>query len=109
MPYVAGDHGDIVAILFGQPLTAPPSADRNDNNNKILWVSRPTQEPITDLRIDARLIGGASTAERVVPGGPGPSIVDLPEPGCWHLTLMWSGHTDTLDIAYLPLTEAGAD
>jgi hypothetical protein len=105
MPYVAGEHGDIVGILFGQPLTAPPAAD---HGNKILWVSRLTQEPSTDLRIDARLLGGSSTVERTVPGGPGPSIIDLPEPGCWHLTLSWSGHSDSLEVAYLPLDEASA-
>jgi hypothetical protein len=37
---------------------------------------------------------------RVVPGGPGPSIVNLPQAGCWRLTLAWSGQTDTLDLAY---------
>jgi hypothetical protein len=97
--YVRGGKNDVVAILFGQPLTAPPSAD---HNNKILWVSRLAQEPVTDLRIRARLIGGSATANRRVSGGPGPSIIDLPQPGCWHLSLRWSGHSDSLDLAYLP-------
>jgi hypothetical protein len=35
-----------------------------------------------------------------VRGGPGPSIVDLPSPGCWALTLRWSGHVDHLDLEY---------
>jgi hypothetical protein len=102
MAYVRGHKGTIVAILFGQPLTASPAADHNNNNNKILWVSRLSQEPVTDLRIDAHLVDGSATAHRTVAGGPGPSIVDLPEPGCWHLTLRWSGHTDRLNLAYLP-------
>jgi hypothetical protein len=33
-------------------------------------------------------------------GGPGPSIVNLPSPGCWKLTLRWSGRVDTLDLEY---------
>lgn len=95
IPYVLGDQGDIVAILFAQPLAAPPAAD---HGNKILWVS-----PVADgssLHITATLPDG-TTAERVVDGGPGPSIIDLPSPGCWHLTLEWAGQTDTLDLAYV--------
>src|SRR6185437_1214591 len=39
MPYVVGDRGDIVAILWADhdPLHAPPLAQRN---NKILWISK---------------------------------------------------------------------
>jgi hypothetical protein len=36
-----------------------------------------------------------------VPGGPGPSIIDLPAPGCWTLHLSWSGHTDKLKLHYV--------
>ena len=93
--YVLGDRGDIAALLFAQPLTAPPSAD---HNNKILWVSR---AGVGTLHITATLRGGSATATRVVDGGPGPSIIDLPRPGCWHFTLRWAGNTDSLDLAYL--------
>jgi hypothetical protein len=104
--HVLGRGGDIVAILFAQPLTSPPATD---HTNKILWVARPAgdtsspsvSEPSsTDLRIDARLLDGSGTAVRRVPGGPGPSIIDLPRPGCWHLTLHWAGGTDSLDLRY---------
>jgi hypothetical protein len=39
MPYVMGDRGDIVAILWADydPLHTPPQANIN---NKILWVSK---------------------------------------------------------------------
>jgi hypothetical protein len=37
---------------------------------------------------------------RVVVGGPGPSIIDLPAAGCWRVSLAWSGRTDTLDLQY---------
>jgi len=33
-------------------------------------------------------------------GGPGPSIVDVPAPGCWRLTLSWSARRDSLDLQY---------
>jgi hypothetical protein len=73
-----------------------------DYNNKVLWVSRLPQTPVTDLRIDGRLADGSVTAHRTVSGGPGPSYVNLPQPGCWHLSLHWSGHHDTLNLYYAP-------
>jgi hypothetical protein len=96
VPHVPGRGDAILAVLFGAPLRAPPAAGRS---NKILWVSRLPVTPGDPLRITARQDGGG-TAEREVTGGPGPSVVDLPAPGCWRLTLSWSGHTDTLDLDY---------
>ena len=101
MPYVLGTSGDIIAILFGQPLRSPPRPDRN---NKILWVSRvPLQYRGNDaLKIEARLNGSDLAATRSVGGGPGPSIIDLPAAGCWSLTLSWAGHQDRMSIPYYP-------
>lgn len=100
MPHVLGESGNIVAILWAarDALHAPPLQDRN---NKILWVSRlPLSQP-TPLVIDATLAGTARTATLTLPQGPGPSIVDLPAPGCWTLRLSWSGHTDELHLRYV--------
>ena len=94
-PHVVGRSGEIAAVLFGDPLTAPPRPDRG---NKILWVARETP-PLGDLEIQAQRPGG-KTVRRVVKRGPGPSIIDLPAPGCWRLTLTWAGHRDTLDLEY---------
>ena len=98
MPHVMGAAGDIVAILWAprDALHAPPLHDRN---NKILWVSR-LSFAAPDLVIKATLAGSARTATVSVPGGPGPSIIDLPAPGCWTLHLSWSGHTDELKLRY---------
>jgi hypothetical protein len=93
--HVLGDRGDIVAVLFGHPLSQPPDARRS---NKILWVSREPVEPGDELVIDAT--SGGTTAQRRVPGGPGPSIIDLPRAGCWELTLSWSGRQDTMRLRY---------
>jgi hypothetical protein len=86
-----------VAAIFGYPLSAIPRP--NGPNNKILWVAKTSFET-GDLVIDAKLDGTTVTENRIVPGGPGPSIVDLPQAGCWRLTLTWPGHTDTLDLIY---------
>jgi hypothetical protein len=100
--HVLGAHGRIVAILFGYPLHSPPLPRRN---NKILWAARLPTTPGSDLFVDARKMVGSRPVGPVVVrrirGGPGPSIVDLPAPGCWRLTLRWSGRVDTLDLAYL--------
>ncbi len=102
MHYVLGSSGRIVAILFAYPLLSPSPTD---HNNKILWVSHASTRPGSDLLIAAqRMTGKQSNGPRVtrtVTGGPGPSIIDLPAPGCWRLTLGWSGHSDQLDLQYV--------
>jgi hypothetical protein len=101
-PYIMGAKGDLLGVIFGYPLTEPSASDRS---NKILWVSRfpltaPVTTPIT-LKISAQLDGSTETTSLEVPG-PGPSIIDVPHSGCWHLTLTWAQHTDTLDLRYEP-------
>lgn len=98
MPHVLGPAGSIVAILWARSdaLHAPPLPDRA---NKILWVSRVSASgPMT---IRATLAGSTRTATVDLPGGPGPSYVDMPAPGCWTLHLSWGGHTDQLSLRYV--------
>jgi hypothetical protein len=75
-------------------------------SNKILWVSRVPLEPPSDLRISARRMRGRErlgpAVTRMVEGGPGPSTINLPAPGCWRLNPRWSGHQDELDLVYEP-------
>jgi hypothetical protein len=101
MPYALGYSHEIAALLFGEPLTSPP---RRNVNNKILWVARRPVPNATDLHIRARrFVGGEPTrtvVQRVVAGGPGPSIVDLPRAGCWRLQLRWAGRRDVVDLRY---------
>ncbi len=93
MPHVVGRNKRLAAILFGDPLVAPPAPDRS---NKILWVARRTPEP-GPLRLRAR--DGDRIVRRVVESGPGPSIVDLPA-GCWTVTASWKGGKDVLVLSY---------
>ena len=37
VPFVVGERGTILGVLFGQPFSAPAAPDRG---NKILWVTR---------------------------------------------------------------------
>jgi hypothetical protein len=101
LPHVLGRSDEIAALVFGYPLRSPPGRDRA---NKVLWVSRRQVKPLSDLRIHAQRMDGrhrvGRPVTRVVVGGPGPSGIDLPAPGCWRLTLRWSGRTDELDLQY---------
>jgi hypothetical protein len=100
LPHVLSRSGDIVAILFGYPLSSPPRANID---NKILWVLQagPTSPvAISAQRIDATIPVGAPV-ERRLDGGFGPSIVDLPDAGCWRLTLAFADRTDTIDLEYV--------
>jgi hypothetical protein len=101
MPHVVGRSDEIAAVIFGYPLLSPPSETRA---NKILWVSRRTVKPLSDLHIRAQRMRGTRPVGhhvvRVIRGGPGPSYVNLPAPGCWRLTLRWSGRSDSLDLQY---------
>jgi hypothetical protein len=100
IPYVMGERGRIAALLFGWPLAAPPSTE---HSNKILWRPRkPAVPPYAPMLIKAQLYGGTTPVTRTVPGGPGPSIVDLPTAGCWHLELTWPGGADSLNLPYSP-------
>ncbi len=103
MPYLLGTNGSIAAILWADPLQSPPP---KSHNNKILWVSRaPIRPGGSDLPISAQRLDRSrpvgSPIQRIVQGGPGPSIINLPNAGCYALTLRWSGHTDHLDLVYV--------
>src|SRR4051794_20172065 len=103
MPHVVGRAGRIAALEFGDPLRSPPSEHRS---NKILWVSRRPWTGYRNLAIHAQRMQGThpigQPVSRLVRGGPGPSIVDLPAAGCWRLVLRWAGRSDSLDLRYAP-------
>jgi hypothetical protein len=75
--------------------------------NKVLWIVHPPRGR-SDLVIRARPLRASAplvTIRRRPDSGPGPiypSYVNVPSPGCWHLTLRWAGNVDTLDLAYAP-------
>lgn len=98
VPHVVGDRGDIVGVLFGAPLQAPPGVERG---NKILWVGRLLDDGPQDLLVQGTSDTGASM-EDTVPGGPGPSIIDVPSPGCWTFSLTWGSHGDVVHVPYGP-------
>ena len=97
-PLVRSRSGNVVAILFGRQLWSPP---RKDVNNKVLWVWRqPIGGGSGPVTMTAQLMGTDRVVTSGLPVPAGPSIVDLPLPGCWRITLHASGGTDTIDLDY---------
>src|SRR4051794_28352206 len=102
---VHGSRGQILGVVFADPLRAPA---KSGYGNKIMWLVAPSSptatlaEPGTsgDLRIDASLIGSGVAVRRIVRGGPGPSLVDVPRAGCWRFDLSWDGHQDSVVLPY---------
>jgi hypothetical protein len=107
--HALGRSGEVVAILFGGTLYSPPSPEVS---NKILWVARDPAFAPGQLTIAAQRMDGSAPVghpvERSVPDGPGPSTIDLPEAGCWRMTLSWADRTDSLDLQYVSPDGASA-
>lgn len=100
---VVGARHRIVGEVFGWPLVAPPASD---HNNKILWRSRHAGAAgRADLRISASLNGSALRVQRRVDGDPTPgpfrpSIINVPEAGCWTFSLRWGHNRDVVAVRY---------
>jgi len=105
VPFVRSRSGNVVAILFGGHLYSPP---RKDVSNKVLWVWRDVPGTTGgaggtggSLTMTAQLAGTHTVVTRGLPQPAGPSTVDLPQPGCWRITLHSPAGTDTIDLDYV--------
>jgi hypothetical protein len=99
---VVSHEGNLVGYLFADPLRAP--APKDGTNNKILWIVRDPRNG-KDLHLTLRPVGGgpAVTVTETPDSYPGeiyPSIVDVPEAGCWSVRAEWDGHRATLELPY---------
>ena len=94
--HVTSNSGNMVGVLFGDPLRAGTPGP-TEAQNKILWVARdPAVGPMT---IDAQRVGSTELVHLGhVPIGP--SYVDVPRAGCWHLTLHLVNGDDSVDVVY---------
>jgi hypothetical protein len=94
-PYVLGEDGDIAGVVFGERLHLDATSGPQ---NKILWIAR--SGAAAPLRIEATLDNSEGTVRRELPGGTGPSILDLPAAGCWRVALHWGNQSDTVWLRY---------
>jgi len=102
LPYAVAHPGTAAGFIFGYPLHAPSAGI--GYANKILWV---VGAPRTgDLVIDGVPLGKSGPAVHYsfpANSGPGeiyPSVVDVPEAGCWAFTLRFAGRTTEVELAY---------
>ena len=100
LPYFITSPPIAAGFLFAYPLQGGRAANPN---NKILWV---VGEPRAgnDLKVDASQSGTVSESLTFpADSGPGdiyPSVVDVPNPGCWHFELRWGPNNATADLIY---------
>lgn len=95
VPWALSSPGDAVAFVFAIQLVAGPSPRANGTANKVLWVAR---DPAGAYTVEARPLG---QSQPLVTIQGGPSIVDLPSPGCWTFTIH-SRTTSTINLQVLP-------
>ncbi len=108
LPYGLASGDAAAAFFFAPSLRA--GHPRNPSN-KVLWVVRFPRNGHS-LDVTARLGRDPSRVVRTSwsadsePGEIYPSGIDLPTPGCWHLTLAWGTHRAALDVQVHPATRS---
>jgi hypothetical protein len=89
-------------FIFGYPLRA---GHPTNPSNKILWVVGFPRNGLP-LEITGQLSGADAPSlheSETAHSGPGeiyPSIVDVPQSGCWRFDLSWAGHHDVVYLQY---------
>ena len=68
---------------------------------KVLWLAR---NGSGRLRMDAREQASGHTVSVTLPDGAGPSLVDMPQPGCWRFVLTWADNPDEVFVRYFDRT-----
>jgi hypothetical protein len=97
VPWALGTGGDAVAFVFANELVAGGSPRIDGTNNKVLWVAKGSP---TNFVVEGIPPGGT---QAVVTVNGGPSIVDVPSPGCWRFHLTWGdGAGSTINLTVLP-------
>src|SRR5947209_4832448 len=87
VPWAIGAHGNAAAFMFSTELVAGGSPRVDGSNNKVLWVAKGNP---ANFVVQGAPLG---KSEPVVSVAGGPSIVDVPTPGCWTFRVLW-GTTD---------------
>lgn len=101
VPWAFGTGDDAVAFVFANELVAGPSPRVNGSQNKILWLARDSPTG-SGVQVEGRPLG---QSQPVVTIAGGPSITDVPTPGCWTFRLSWGSsgqNSSTINLAVLP-------
>lgn len=101
VPYVIAAPPIAAGFVFGYPLTV----GRTEPNNKILWVVGKPRNG-SPMILSGHPVSAQSPSDGwrfEADSGPGeiyPSIVNVPQAGCWQFDLSWAGNHATVDLSY---------
>lgn len=101
VPWAYGTHNDTLAYLFATQLVAGVSPRVDGSQNKVLWEAKDSPSGANVL-VEGRPLG---KSEPVVTIAGGPSITDVPTPGCWTFRLSWGSngeHSSTINLEVVP-------
>jgi hypothetical protein len=105
IPWTVGRPPEVVGVMFATELVA--KGERPDGSaNKILWLIRATiaSSQVT-LRAQPADAATPVVTLRLTGYQQFPSIVDLPNPGCWRINISWgpgSTESSTFGLTVLP-------
>jgi hypothetical protein len=95
VPWAFGTNNDTVAYLFTNQLVTGVS------QNKVVWEAKASPSGV-NVKVEGHPMGAS---QPVVTIAGGPSITDVPTPGCWTFRLSWganSEHSSTINLEVLP-------
>jgi hypothetical protein len=101
VPWAFGTHNDTLAYLFATQLVAGVSPREDGSQNKVLWEAKDSPSGANVL-VEGHPLG---KSQPVVTIAGGPSITDVPTPGCWTFRLSWGSngqHSSTINLEVLP-------
>lgn len=101
VPWAFGTENTTVAYLFAIQLVAGTSPRVDGSQNKVLWEARDFPSG-GNVLVDGHPFGESQPVVSI-PGGP--SITDVPTPGCWTFQLFWTSngpHASTINLEVLP-------
>lgn len=95
VPWATAVPADAVAFIFASELVAGSGPRSDGSANKVLWV---VKDP-ADFMVEGRPLG---QSQPVVTVAGGPSIVDLPTPGCWTFHVLRGKQSSVINLEVLP-------
>jgi hypothetical protein len=101
VPWAFGTNHDTVAYLFATQLVAGVSPRVDGSQNKVLWEAKASPSG-ANVKVEGHPMG---ESQPVVTIAGGPSITDVPTPGCWTFRLSWGAHgehSSTINLEVLP-------
>jgi hypothetical protein len=99
VPWAFGTDKDALAFLFATQLVAGVSPRTDGSSNKILWE---VKDSPSAANVEGHPLGKSQPVVTIVGG---PSITDVPTPGCWTFRLSWGSngqHSSTINLEVLP-------